>query len=205
MSRVGKGKGKAAKAAARAAARARSAEMAVSDTGVLVKRYGNDRGTAERGRHDLIAVVNTVVGDRRARAARASDTIARLQMNGTIDARLVWAARKFQGDFDSAGLDPLRAAPLERRSKGYGDDTVTMAARERIAGATRALGGHASPAALAIWFVVGGGYSIKDWALRERWGARRALDEHTARGILIGALAALQGHYVAMALDSDVH
>jgi hypothetical protein len=189
MSRGGKGKGK------RKDRATRTDEMVLSDNGVAVKRYGNDRGTKERSRHDPVAVVDTLVGKRRARAARVKDTIARLQSNGTIDAAMVWAARRFQGDFDTAALDPLRAGALERRSPGRSDDSATMAARERVANATQALGGHGSPAALAIWFVVGGGYTIKDWALRQRWGSGGSLNELTARGILIGALAALQGHY----------
>lgn len=154
-------------------------ELVTSSTGVAVRRFGNDRGTPERARHDPVAVVDIVVDNRRARVARAKDMIARMQSNGTINGSMVWAARRFQGDFDTAGLDPLRAGPLERRSKGTSDDSATTAARERIANATRALGGHGSPAALVVWFVVGGGYTIKDWALRERWGAGRSLNEET--------------------------
>lgn len=168
--------------------------LTVSQSGVAVRVYGNDRGTPERAAQDgleKLAVVETVEGGTRARASKTTDTIGRMLMNGTIDVSMARAARRFHADFMLAQLNGVKAAPLERRSKGLTDDSATLAARERVAGAVQILGGHGAPASMAVWFVVGCGYSVREWARRERFGSGGCLNEHTAKGILIGALSAL--------------
>lgn len=168
----------------------------VREGGVEVRLHGNDRGTAARRRKDADAeIVETVEDGRRVRAVRTSDTISRLLSRGSITPGMSRAARRFQRDFTAAALDPLRAGSFVRQSRGKGDDTAVLAARDRVAGVVGMLGGHGTPAASAVWFVAGGCHSIKDWAQRERVGGGRALNEHTARGILIGALSALTAYY----------
>lgn len=159
--------------------------------GVEVMVHGNDRGPAERRQHDDLAPITTIEGKRQVRAVQVADTIGRMVQSGAITASQAGAARRFHADFRQAQLDQLRAAPLQRQSRGLRDDTAQLAARDRIDKVIRRLGGHGSIAAHAIWFVAGAGFTIKGWAQRERNGAGRPLNEHLAKGILIGALAVL--------------
>jgi hypothetical protein len=69
-----------------------------------------------------------------------------------------------------------------------------VAARERVARALDALGGHGSPAASCVWQVVGMQTSIREWALRQGWGGRPVSQEN-AQGILVAALGVLAKHY----------
>jgi hypothetical protein len=69
-----------------------------------------------------------------------------------------------------------------------------VAARERVARALDALGGHGSPAASCVWQVVGMQTSIREWALRQGWGGRPVRQEN-AQGILVAALGVLAKHY----------
>ena len=43
--------------------------------------------------------------------------------------------------------------------------------------------------------MLGTGCTIREWAQRERLGAGASMNEHTAKGILIGALSALVAWY----------
>ena len=69
-----------------------------------------------------------------------------------------------------------------------------VAARERVARALDALGGHGLPAASCVWHVVGMQTSIREWALRQGWGGRPVRQEN-AQGILVAALGVLAKHY----------
>jgi hypothetical protein len=69
-----------------------------------------------------------------------------------------------------------------------------IAARERVARALDALGGHGSPAGSCVWHVVGMQTSIREWALRQGWGGRPVRQE-SAQGILVAALGVLTKHY----------
>jgi hypothetical protein len=134
-----------------------------------------------------------------ASAPRAIDTVARLLDSGDIAGADARAARRFQGAFHRAQLNPLKAVDLAKLPQPRGAGTPIgeriEAAREQAWSALRALGGPTSPAARAIWFVIGGGLSIDEWARRERWGKGRHLHHTVARGIVIGGLAALRAHY----------
>ena len=69
-----------------------------------------------------------------------------------------------------------------------------LAARERVARALDALGGHGSPAGSCVWHVVGMQSSIREWALRQGWGGRPVRQE-SAQGTLVAALGVLAKHY----------
>jgi hypothetical protein len=71
---------------------------------------------------------------------------------------------------------------------------IQMAARERVARALDALGGHGSPAGSCVWHVIGMQTSIREWALRQGWGGRPVRQE-SAQGILVAALGVLVKHY----------
>ena len=71
---------------------------------------------------------------------------------------------------------------------------VQIAARERVARAVDALGGHGSPAGSCVWHVVGMQTSVREWALRQGWGGRPVRQE-SAQGILVAALGVLAKHF----------
>lgn len=170
-------------------------KLSRSATGVTIAAHGNDRGTAERHQHDELKRVSTYADNRRGRADRTVDTIGTLLNNGTITLAMAGAGRRFQADFHLAALEQLQAAPLELRPPGGGEGDAVMLARDRIAWVIARMGGHGAPASNALWYVVGCGYSVQQWAQRERLGRGRSLDRYVASGILIGALSALQACY----------
>jgi hypothetical protein len=136
-----------------------------------------------------------------ATAPRAIDTLARMVKSGEVPGEDARAARRFQGAFHRAQLDPLKALDLAKiPAKGSGAAPIGERiedARDQVWRALTALGGTNSPAARALWYVIGGGLSIDEWARRERWGNGRPLHHTVARGIVIGALAAHRAHVEA--------
>ena len=128
---------------------------------------------------------------------RAYDTLATLFRNGSIDADELAAGRSFEEDFRLARLDPLHASnPARIRAGGVADLSDGMlAGREKIARAMTALGGYASPAGSALWIVLGGGWTLKDFARSSQLAGGRSLDEKVAKGIFVGALGVLAVHY----------
>ena len=66
-------------------------------------------------------------------------------------------------------------------------------ARKRVRKAIEAVGGMGSPGGSAVWFVVGLGLSVREWALRQGWGGR-SMSPDEARGALVTAMAVLAWH-----------
>ena len=64
-------------------------------------------------------------------------------------------------------------------------------ARDRVKEAMRSLG---KPGDSAVWFIVGAGWNITDWARGAAWG-KRPMDFNTARGVLLSALGTLAEAY----------
>lgn len=128
---------------------------------------------------------------------RVHDTLAVLHRNGTIDDSALDAGRRFEEDFRRAALDTLHARDLGRIRGSGGPDMneIMLAGREKVARALKALGGYASPGGSALWAVLGQGQTIKEFAAASQLGAGRSLDEKVAKGIVVGALAALAAHY----------
>lgn len=130
---------------------------------------------------------------------RVFDTIAALHRNGSIDDREHAAARQFQEDFDRARIDPLAAPDLDRtlgQNQGgiYLSETI-LRARDQVWEALQGLGGHVTPIGQAAWHVLGWGHTVKEFAGRCQLGGGRALDEKTARGLVVGACGVLAGCY----------
>lgn len=168
----------------------------VVDNGVAVALSGDDRGTPERARHDPVCEVTTTVpGRNRALAAKAQDTLDRLEANGSIGTAEFAAGRRFQGVFARAALVELRATPhLPMPGGSHGTASLrdsVIDARAELGAAMAALGGMASPVGSAAWCILGEGMSIKDWAHSR--GFR--LNQQVAAGLLIGALALLKTFY----------
>jgi hypothetical protein len=132
---------------------------------------------------------------------RTVDTLGLMLDSRTITPGMHAAARDFQAAFTIACFDcmPRVNLNLMARSPSSAHDVrdltdAQVAARERVARALDALGGHGSPAGSCVWHVVGMQVSIREWALRQGWGGRPVPREN-ARGILIAALGVLAKHY----------
>jgi hypothetical protein len=135
---------------------------------------------------------------------RVIDNLARLFYAGVITSDQYHAARAFEAAFAVAGLDPLRARRLDTVAgsgcHGPPPTDWQALARRRVAMAIDALGGHHSPAASCIWCVLGHQMSLRQWALRQRWGGRPVRHDQ-AQGVLVAALGVL----VAQFRNGDRH
>jgi len=121
--------------------------------------------------------------------------LARLEARGTISAAEAVAGARFHGLFRIAALDALKAASMDRAPGGAGPGDLPASAeraRRAVSQAMTALGGAGSPAAAAVWNVIGMEMSVRQWSL----AARRSQEQCT--GILIGALAALAAHFAGL-------
>ena len=128
---------------------------------------------------------------------RVVDTLGRMLKAGTITESMAEAGRKFGRQFTLAQLDPLRAPDIGRvpgngREEDPGD--ISLAAREQVHRAFRALGGHDAALGSVAWHVLGCGCSLREWTLRQGWNGRQLRPEQ-ATGVLIAALDLLVGHY----------
>jgi hypothetical protein len=133
---------------------------------------------------------------------RTVDTLGMMLDSGAITPGMHAAARDFQAAFTIACFDcmPRVNLTLMVQSPSATHHHVCdltdgqVAARERVARALDALGGHGSPAGSCVWHVVGMQTSIREWALRQGWGGRPVRQE-SAQGILVAALGVLAKHY----------
>jgi hypothetical protein len=128
---------------------------------------------------------------------RVVDTLARMLKAGTITEPMAEAGRKFGRQFILAQLDQLRAPDIARipgngREADPGD--TSLAAREQVHRAFRALGGHDAALGSVAWHVLGCGCSLREWTLRQGWNGRQLRPEQ-ATGIMIAALDLLSLHY----------
>lgn len=132
---------------------------------------------------------------------RTVDTLGQMLSSGAITAGMHDAARDFQAAFTIACFDNMPKANLDSVARPpsafhyVGDfSDAQIAARERVARALDALGGHASPGGSCVWHVVGMQTSVREWALRQGWGGRPVRQE-SAQGILVAALGVLTKHF----------
>ncbi len=129
---------------------------------------------------------------------RAIDTVGRLIRGGLVDVDCGDSADRFRRDFHHAQFEPLCAADL-RRMRGAGGREeirdVVEDARQRVWDAMNHLGGLATPAGSVVWHVVGLETTLREWSLRQVWGAGRTLRQEVATGILVAALGVLNGYY----------
>ena len=129
---------------------------------------------------------------------RCVDSLSIMLRNQTITPEMHGAGQKFAEAFYAAQLIGIKAPSLVRLASGtVNTDSMT----DRCAGAQRhvghsltAVGGATSPGGAALWFVIGLGMSVREWALHQGWnGTPIRTDE--ARGILVASLGVLAKHY----------
>ena len=129
---------------------------------------------------------------------RTVDTLALMLGNGSITGAMHDAGQQFSQDFARAFASGVASPRLDGVP---GTTALGQMMVERNAGAARAVrealeavGGHASPAGSALWFVAGLQLSIREWALRDGWNGRR-LGRDEAKGYLVAALGMLARYY----------
>ena len=129
---------------------------------------------------------------------RTVDTLALMLRNRTITGAMHDAGQQFSQDFARAFGSGVASPKLDGMPGGTAPGEMMV---ERNAGAARAVrqaldavGGNASPAGSALWFVAGQGLSVRDWALRRGW-ADKPISVHEAKGILVAGLAMLARYY----------
>lgn len=101
----------------------------------------------------------------------------------------------FRTMFRAAGLDQLHAQSFVATVDGTSRPDVIGqhdVAFRYISGALRRLGGVNSPAGSCVWFVLGEGYTIRDWGEKCGWSGR-TMSETYASGVLLTALGVLAG------------
>lgn len=127
---------------------------------------------------------------------RAVDTLGMMLANGTITPQMHEAGRIFHTLFRGAALDGIATSQLIRLAGATADamSCRQIDARRRVAEALDALGGHDSPAASCVWFVVGLEFSVREWAMRQGWSGR-PVHSPVAQGMLVAALGTLAFHF----------
>lgn len=115
-----------------------------------------------------------------------------MQRNGTI------AGQQFSLEFALAFASGIASPRMDGMPGGASTGELMV---ERHAGAARsvrealnAVGGSASPAGSAPWYVAGLRMSVREWALRDGWNGK-SLDKAEAKGILVAALGVLARYY----------
>lgn len=157
----------------------------------------------ERRQHDRITLAPETIRDDNgdiAQPYRVHSMLDRLVARGAITDRMRDAGEEFNRLHRLAASHPLRAADLMQEVRYRGGDRGQQSerARQKLNAALDALGGHGSPAADCVWFVLGDEMTLRDWAIRLGW-SNRPVSEHVAKGTLIAALGVLEGFFYGKA------
>ena len=129
---------------------------------------------------------------------RYIDTLRRMELRGTITKTMRAAGEQFRTDFSLGQFVGIRAGDV-MRVPGCGTAKQVMTermidAKNRVWDAIMMLGGLTSPAGQIAWSVLGEQINLDEWVERGGWNGR-SLKSHTAAGILIGTLGALEAYY----------
>lgn len=168
-------------------------DLILSDTGVQVRKYSNDKGTPQLQRHGEVYATTTNVDKQTRTVAKTSDLLARLRRNHDISVPAFNAGRMFEEVFFSARMNPSVIVSMEPLGGGMRTTMAesTYQACERLDGAVTALGGHGSPVAGVVWHCIGDGASLKKWCRR----SNSPNNQQEAKGMLCAALEILAGFW----------
>jgi hypothetical protein len=123
---------------------------------------------------------------------RVVDTIALLERNGTITGDMALAAGDFARDFRIAHFSTIKTSSLLKVDSSRNAEPAAghEGAKRRVLRDLDALGGLGSPAARAVWHVVGLEESLREWAMTDSWQGK-PMRYFTAQGVLVAALGVL--------------
>lgn len=168
------------------------------ESGVQVAEFGDDDGTPELRQHLPVVESAPAESGRGKVPARTVDILGRLLKAGAIDSEECRAGNVFRRDYHMSRMDPMHCPDLRRiPGQSGGDDDPAMrieAAKGRVWGAIKALGGIGSINGVAAVEILGEMRTLREFAERQRMLMRR-VSEHSAQGMLIGALSLLRAHY----------
>jgi hypothetical protein len=123
---------------------------------------------------------------------RVVDTVALLARNGTITGEMALAAQDFARDFRAAHFSTIKTSSLLKVDAGRNAEPTPghEGAKRRVLRDLDALGGLGSPAARAVWHVIGLQESLREWAMTDSWQGK-PMRYFTAQGVLVAALGVL--------------
>ena len=170
--------------------------LVMSESGVLTRRFSDDRGTPELQRHGEVYATTTNEGRETRKVNKTASLLDRLWNKKPIPdiSRPAYnAGRHFEVVYYNARINPSATISLEGLGGGRRADLAeaTYMARERLAGAVVALGGFASPVSGVVWHCIGNGLTLKEWCLR----ASSPNNPKEAKGMLVAGLNVLAGHW----------
>lgn len=169
--------------------------------GVEVAKYYDDGPTAERRQQGEIVRSRQKVGNEFRPVSRSVDIVAHMERTGMINHQQAQSARRFRSLFETAGFQKLKAQDLQRGGVTGGGasndfDSRASDAAHMIGDIIEHLGGHGTPVSKAAWHVLGWEKTIRDWTDGERLPGRK-LNEQVGRGLVIGAIVALDVFFYA--------
>ena len=158
----------------------------------------------ERGQHDAVEQVVTVVTDESGRSQRTRPyqivgLMERMRREGAISPAMLKAGERYRDLFRVAQLDALRAGDVGKPVVDGGRRSTEMGvrvegARNAVWRATLALGGLSSPGGSCVWHVIGLETSLSGWATSQGWGGKK-VNNHAAKGIFVASLGVLERHF----------
>lgn len=155
----------------------------------------------ERGTHDPVERLERIVDDegRPASPYVVIGLLERMLRSGSITDGMKRAGDEFRMHFARSQLDPLKCADLSKPIVDGGRRQTEQGrgienARDVVWRAIVAVGGLASPGGSCIWHVIGWERSLREWSRQQGWNGR-LIQVHTASGILIATLGALESHF----------
>lgn len=131
---------------------------------------------------------------------RVMDTLALLLKNNAINQDMHDAGRIFEADFHRAFASgygsgwPSEISGLSSSGQGESIVVTNATSAQAVWNAIEAVGGHESPNAAALWYVVGLGASLREWSTRAGWRGR-SMTTDEAKGVLVSALWGLTRVY----------
>lgn len=152
-------------------------------------------GTQERLQHGEVIREAAAFQDDLGKLSQPFRSIDILERWSRGDPPVISSAMRVAGEdfrrlFRLARVDCLHAQSLDPRvDHKVGDMMLTgpQYAIDHISRVLARLGGHDSPLASCVWYVLGEGYTLREWVTHRCW-AGRYVDEQSARMALIGAL-----------------
>jgi hypothetical protein len=177
-------------------------------TRVMVSAGGRDRGPKVAKSQRQIERVDIQYEDQKTRATvtRVVDTLGGLFQKGSITEAAYHAGLRFQDDFDMSHWESIPASrydgmPASGRASSDPDrPQAVIDARTAVGDALKAAGGPGSACGIALWWILGMRWSLRQIAQRE---AVSRVEVWT--GILIGALGVLEMHYQDVAYRARRH
>ena len=120
-------------------------------------------------------------------AYRTVDVLEALRRAEAIGNRQYEGGRRFEGLFQQAALDPMKASPILRMPASTNRDVPerALAARQKLGDMVAQVGGYFSPCGGVAWQVLGLGLSLKELTDKSP-----GMSERTAKRMLVAALYA---------------